>query len=474
VSIRAALLTGPVACVDLETTGGMASHDRIIEVGIVLLDGGTVVEEWCSLVNPVRHIPSGVVQFTGIDGAMVSDAPLFADLRGEIRRRLEGRLFVAHNARFDFGFLRGEFRRIGERFAAPVLCTVRLSRALCPEDRHHNLDTLIARHGLGCDARHRALGDARVLPALLAALEARVGPERLDAAAALQLRAPVLPPNLPPGLADELPDAPGVYIFRDEAGAPIYVGKGRNLRSRVLAHFPAQDRRNEETRLARNVRDVEWIETGGDIGALLLESRLVRELAPPGNRRLRTAAHCIRLRVMDAATQISIELLDEDALAGDAEAYGPFRDADAARKALAGKARESGLCLRLLGLEVSDGSCLAYQLGRCRGACVGREPRALHDARVRLALSAMRIRPWPFPGAVAIRERWAGSHATVLHVIDRWRHVGSARSDEELAALVGMQGASRFEADTYRILSRRIGQLDPRACIPLTPRGPGA
>jgi DNA polymerase III subunit epsilon len=475
-SLGAALLTGPVACVDLETTGGMAAHDRVLEVGIVLLDRGVVVEQWSSLVNPGRRIPSGVEQFTGIDDAMVADAPSFADLRDEIRRRLEGRLFVAHNARFDFAFLRREFRRAGEPFAAPVLCTVRLSRALCPDEHRHNLDALIARYGLCCEARHRALGDARVLPALLAALEARVGHERLDATATLLLRTPALPPNLPAGLADELPDAPGVYIFRGEDGAPIYVGKGRNLRSSVLAHFPAQARETRQGRLAQDVRDVDWIETGGEIGALLLESRLVRELAPAENRRHGACdeAHCIRLRVVDAATRVCIEPLEEDALANDAEAYGPFRGADAARKALAGKARDSSLCLKLLGLETGEGSCIGFQLGRCRGACAGREPRALHDTRLRLALATLRIRPWPFPGAVGIRERAPGSHATVLHVIDRWQHLGSVGSDDELAALIGAQSSPAFDADTYRILNRRFGQLDPRAFIPLTPHGPGA
>ena len=133
VALGAPALRGPVACVDLETTGGMAVHHRIIEVGIVLLEDGEVVEQWSSLVNPGVRIPPSIEDFTGISNAMVEDAPPFEDLRREVRRRLDGRLFVAHNARFDYGFLRSEFRRCGERFAAPVLCTVRLSRVLSRE-----------------------------------------------------------------------------------------------------------------------------------------------------------------------------------------------------------------------------------------------------------------------------------------------------------------------------------------------------
>ena len=111
---------------------------------------------------------------------MVADAPTFDDLRSEVRARLDGRLFVAHNARFDYGFVRSEFRRIGEKFSAPVLCTVRLSRTLFAEHNRHNLDALIERWSLECGQRHRALGDAAVLPDLLAAFEGAVGAERVQ------------------------------------------------------------------------------------------------------------------------------------------------------------------------------------------------------------------------------------------------------------------------------------------------------
>src|SRR5512135_667502 len=153
-------LRGPVACVDLETTGGVAALDRVIEVGIVLLEDGSVVEEWSSLVNPGRRIPASIESFTGISNDMVRDAPPFEELSSDIGERLSGRLFIAHNARFDYGFLRNEFRRTGGKFSAPVLCTVRLSRLLHSHHRRHNLDTLIDRFDLQCGQRHRALGDA--------------------------------------------------------------------------------------------------------------------------------------------------------------------------------------------------------------------------------------------------------------------------------------------------------------------------
>jgi DNA polymerase-3 subunit epsilon len=357
VALEAAALRGPVVCVDLETTGGTAAHHRIIEVGLVLLDGGEVVEQWSSLVDPGVRIPSGIVEFTGISNEMVAGAPSFADLRAELRRRLDGRLFIAHNARFDYGFVRNEFRRAGETFSARVLCTVRLSRGLFAHHARHNLDVLIERHGLDCGQRHRALGDADVLPQLLAAFEREAGAGRLQEAALLALASGRLPPHLPPDLADDLPEGPGVYLFRGEGGALLYVGKSRNLRSRVLDHFGSGHRSSRESRLAHQVRAVEWIETGGELGALLLESRLVKELAPSENRRLRRSPDLCCLRLLAGAEGLvgRIEPLATPMPDEDAEAFGPFRGERDALAALRGKARESGLCLKVLGLEPGAG-----------------------------------------------------------------------------------------------------------------------
>jgi DNA polymerase-3 subunit epsilon len=482
-------LDGAIACVDLETTGGTAARHRIIEVGIVLLEHGEVVDTWSSLVNPGMPIPGSVVDFTGIDDAMVASAPTFAEISAEVRRRLDGRLFVAHNARFDYGFLRAEFRRLGERYSAPVLCTVRLSRLLAPEEPRHNLDALIDRHGLICSARHRALGDAQVLPALLTRLAATSGSERFVETCTRVLHEPRLPPQLPPELADDLPDAPGVYVFRDEHSAPLYVGKAGNIRSRVLAHFAAvrndavilpavsgSESRGEhkDARLTRSVGKVEWFETGGELGAFLLERTLVRQWSPPENRRARLMqdGFVIELHESPNGLVTTIEPLCSESFANDAECHGPFRAREDALKALHGKAREAELCLRVLGLESGAGSCVAYQLGRCRGACVGREPRALHDARTRLALMRLRLKRWPFEGAIAIREMAPQGSGSVLHVLDRWRHIGTAADENELAELLQVRelGDTAIDVDSYRAIGRCLERAGPRdlVTLPLT------
>jgi len=465
IALQSQSLRGPVACVDLETTGGMAAHHRVIEVGIVLLEQGEIVEEWSTLVHPGIRIPSSIAAFTGIDDSMVADAPPFADVVQEVRRRLDGRLFVAHNARFDYGFLRAEFRRLGVKFAAPVLCTVKLSRALYTEHARHNLDTLMERFGLACVARHRALGDAQVLPALIAAMENQRGVDAMHAAVSNALREKRMPSHLQPVLADDLPEGPGVYLFRGEGGTLLYVGKSRNIRSRVFDHFAAEHRSGKESKLTRQVRQVEWIETGGELGALLLESRLVKELAPTGNRRLRRHdGDCVvRLRRDEQGLRPEVVPIEDMDPGLDADAaFGPFRAEKDAWRAIEGKAREAGLCLKVLGLESGDGSCFAYQVRKCRGACIGKEPRALHDARLQMTLVPLRFKPWPFAGAIGIREPAPAATGVQIHVIDRWRHLGTARDEQEVQALLHVDSDAAFDADSYRIIGRALQDVRPR------------
>jgi DNA polymerase-3 subunit epsilon len=427
-------LERPIACVDLETTGGHAARDRVIEVGIVLIDNGAVVEEYATLVNPGVAIPYAIQEFTGISEAMVAHAPPFAAVADEVASRLDGRLFVAHNARFDYGFLRSEFRRLDRRFRAPVLCTVRLSRALTPAERGHNLDAVMARHGIACDARHRALGDARVLAEFLRiARERWPGPEL--AALVTRLTGDArLPPQLDPALADELPEGPGVYLFYGDEDALLYVGKAANLASRVPAHFANTGARLDRE-LAHLVRRIEWIETAGEFSALVTEARLIKARRPAFNRRTRGAdgLWAIRLRedgAMPLASSAALDALDDPGAS-----YGLFgRQVDAGR-ALEGLARTHQLCARWLGLEQSEGSCIGFQLGRCRGVCVGKERPELHAVRVRLALAGLKRRDWPFPGAIGVRERdWRGLEET--HVFDRWCYAGEP-----------------FDLDLYRILA---------------------
>jgi len=158
--------TGPLVFLDVETSGTTHTRDRVIEIGLITVDADGV-EEWSTLLNPgvpdFVSISPFITHLTGINEAMLKDAPSFSEIAGELRARLEGRLFIAHNARFDYGFIQSEFARIEDEFLSRTLCTVRLSRKLFPEHRRHNLDALVERHKLLQTGRHRALADTRLL-----------------------------------------------------------------------------------------------------------------------------------------------------------------------------------------------------------------------------------------------------------------------------------------------------------------------
>ena len=460
-----------IAFVDLETSGATAHHDRITEVGIVTVDPDGTVEEWSSLVNPGQRIPPFIEALTGISNDMVSDAPPFERVAAEVHKRLEGRLFIAHNVRFDYGFLKNEFGRLGFPFRPKMLCTAKLSRALYPEHRKHNLDSLIERHSLTCTARHRALGDAQVLWQFAQVIRRECDPQVLANSIGTQLKTPSVPPRLDPAVLDDIPDTPGVYLFYDEKNTPLYVGKSVGLRSRVMSHFAGDHASGKEMRISMQLARIEWIETAGELGALLTEARLVKEMLPVHNRMLRRAGELCAFRwIPGAVTCQAPELvraadLDPTRLA---ETFGTFRSKKKAIEALDAIAAEHGLCPVLLGLEKGTPRashapggkprpCFAFQLKKCRGACCGMEPIAAHNMRLLGALTKMRMKAWPYKGLTGFRETRPGSGGepvTDMHLFDHWCYLGTVRSDEELRERLASRLEPVFDLDTYKILSR--------------------
>jgi DNA polymerase III subunit epsilon len=439
--------------VDLETTGGNPAHHRITEVGIVRVENGVAVDEWSSLINPECLIPAYIEAFTGISNEMVAHAPRFSDIAPIVAEKLAGAVFVAHNARFDYSFLRSEFLKLGVHFSAPALCTVKLSRRLYPQHPRHNLDAVMARHGLTCSARHRALGDARVLKDFWFKLRGETESAVLAAACAQSLLStPKLPAHLPPELADELPDGCGVYRFFGEGDVLLYIGRSNALRARVLAQLSQTAGGRAARQLCAEVRRVDWQQCSGELGAMLLEANWLRTQMPRYNRRRRSSAEAVTLRPADDGSgRIEAQRIDALEPADLAASFGVFHCEQDALKALADIARAQQLCLKVLGLEQSAGSCFALQMGKCRGGCAGREPRVLHDMRARMALSSLKIMSWPFAGRIALRERVSSEE---FHVLDHWTYLGTARSEQELADL-STQGVQRaFDTDVYRILAR--------------------
>ena len=442
-----------LAFIDIETTGSNFDRDRITEIGIKTLSNNGV-SIWESLINPHVYIPQNIQRLTGISPQMVSDKPGFEEIARDLKAELEGKIFVAHNARFDYGFIKASFKRMGVDFKPKVLCTVKLSRLLFPNQARHNLDTIIREHGLTVSARHRALGDADLLFQFWQICERAVGKERLLEALNQLVGNASLPPNIDQELIDSIPDAPGCYIFYGENRNPLYIGKSISLRSRVMGHFQGSLTQRKEMKLSLQVRDIDWIETSGELGALILESKLIKERMPSMNIKLRRSRDlCAWSLNKDANEVLKPTLVNhKDLMPGlQDNLFGLFynkREANSYLKAIAKKYR---LCEVLLGLEkaVDGKACFGYQVKQCGGACIGIMPTEMHNLQLRTAMELYRVQVWPYKGPIAIKDNGE------MIVLDKWCYLGTAINEDELTELKSA-GDAEFDLDIYKIVKKAL------------------
>ena len=453
------------AFIDLETTGGKAQRERVTEIAVVLYENGEQLDSWQTLINPERALPPFISRLTGIYDEMLADAPVFADIADQFDQLTEGCVFVAHNARFDYSFIKAEFKRLGRAYQRKTLCTVKLSRALFPEHKSHSLDSLIKRYALPIAERHRAMGDVRATLAFFCLAKQRVGNERFDMAINTQLRRPSLPQCLDHVTVDQIPEEPGIYRFYGESGALLYVGKSVNLRQRVLSHFASDHASDKELTLATSIRGLDWQQCAGDLGAQLLEVKEIRERAPVYNRRSRKSedicAYQLKANADGYLSPVLVKAPTAADLHPETEAgfelslYALSRSQSAAKRKLNSVKAKNELCARILGIEQGDGSCFEYQTGECAGACLALEDVERYNLRMMIAFAGLSLRAWPYDGPVLLWER--GQAFDQWHLVSGWRFIKSFTDlDQAQEALVQFARHEDpvLEPDEYRILSR--------------------
>lgn len=440
----------PVVFVDIETTGVSARSGRVLEVAAIRVEQGEVTREFSTLINPDTYIPPAITRLTGITEGDVADAPRFEDIADELLDVLDGAVFTAHNVQFDYSFLKHEFSQLGLPFAPKRLCTVRLSRALYIQHKGHSLARLIERHEIPVLNRHRALDDARAIMYFTQLAFDEHGPERFSAAIARQLKTQYLPPHLDLEELQSIGDVPGVYIFKDEAHRPLYIGKSITLRKRILSHF--QDVSSREVKISQQVHHVETIPTGSELAALVLESRLVKEQMPIFNRQLRRMSSYAMLageKREDGYLSLQVKQGTIDLSTDLGMIYGLYESRTKANHRVDELTRTFQLCPKLMGIEKGPGACFSYALGRCRGACIGKEAPELYNRRFEVALERTRLESWPFDTAITvpINDR----HERVI--IDHWMIAGFIDQD----GLPVMEVvSSSFDVDEYKIIRRFI------------------
>jgi DNA polymerase-3 subunit epsilon len=299
-----ALRTAEFLVVDTETNGLGGERCEVTEIGAVLVGGGELHDRWESLLQVRAPLSRSIQRFTGITQAMVDEAPAADVSLPELAGLMRGRVLVAHNAAFDRRVLQQAFGRAHVSWPdPPVLCTIAMARRMAPLVRQRKLALLADALGVPVEATHRALADAESCARIFCALLPRLCATATTIDEAVQALGPARPkrPNRRPaarGRTDggismqgvrrrapdlrALPDAPGVYIFRNDAGQPLYVGKSVRLRSRARAHFAPS---SPDTGWVTQVEIADHIQTPSELGALLEEHRLIQELRPPGNAR---------------------------------------------------------------------------------------------------------------------------------------------------------------------------------------------
>lgn len=374
------------AIIDVETTGGRPKESKITEVAIFIHDGTQVVEQFCTFINPELEIPSFIVRLTGISDEMVKSAPKFYEVAKKIIEITEGCVFVAHNASFDYGMFRAEFKSLGFDYRRDQICTVRTAKYLLPGHESYSLGKLCRSLNIDVQNRHRAIGDTEATAKLFDIL---LQQSNYDLSGFLQdeIDTKVLNPNIDLDSIDELPSKVGIYKLFNEDNQLIYIGKSKNIKKRVDQHL-----RNFSTGKSDEMRKAickaEYIVTGSELIALLLESKLIKQHNPKYNRQLRKSrfSHglfkyddqngytCLYVKTLNKSLEIPLTT---------------FSSAAEGNKTLHAITDKYGLCQKLNGLYKSINSCFRYQTKECRGACIAAENSDVYNKRVQEALAKM-------------------------------------------------------------------------------------
>ena len=413
------------AIVDVETTGLSLDIDRVLEVAIIVYDGDTVAREYSSLIYPEQRIASNVTRLTGISNDDVQNAPKFYEVAKRIVELTDQMILVGHNVRFDYSFLRKEFRRIGYDFRRKQICTLRLSRALIPDLGAYNLSYLRKHLGLNGQGAHRARADANTTLKLFQAFQSQhnIYGNLLQE----KLRDNIMPPGITRRQADSLPEATGIYRFYDSEERLIYVGKSVNIRQRVLSHFSNDLQSSRSRDLKQRISRISFEVTGSELLALLEESHLIKLHQPVFNRAQKRERsqyglyewtndkgyHCLTIAPINSET-------------GQQDALMTFSGRERGNNYLIKLAKRYGLCYRHCGLESGQGACFQYHLKYCQGACIDEETPQSYNQRVQQCLKQHQYR---YPTYLIISEgRVIGEKSGVL--IENGQYRGYAYFDE--------------------------------------------
>lgn len=376
------------AIIDLETTGGSVKRDKIIEIAIAVHDGYRIINKFDTLVNPGRSISRQISNLTGITNEMLVDAPRFYEVAKQVVEITDGCVFVAHNVRFDYSFIRKAFESLGYTYTRKQLCTVRLSRMINTDIRRHGLDALISYYQLDVVNRHRAMADVMATSQIFERmLAAQSGPNAVEQIVNYGIRASRLPAAISMEQLHALPEACGVYYLHNADGAVIYVGKSISIKKRIMQHFAENSAKSNK--LQQRVHDITYTITGSELVALILEEQEIKRLQPDVNRQLRRKLLPFALyhfQDKDGYLHIRAEKIKKSTPPG----YAIVREYPKlayAKGHLEGLIEEFNLCQHRCGDRTGIGACFNHRVGKCEGACIREESPDAYNQRAGEAIA---------------------------------------------------------------------------------------
>ena len=375
------------AIVDIETTGGYAAANGIIEISIKVFDGEKVVEEFETLVNPNQAIPKYIQGFTGINNEMVQDAPVFEEIAEKVYTYLQGNVFVAHNVNFDYSFIKSHLEFYGYSFNAKKLCTVRLARQIFPGFPSYSLGNLCNSLDIDLTNRHRAGGDANATVVLFKRLLDNDSKGIIQASLHRNSKEAILPPNVPKAHFNALPKTAGVYYFHDQKGKVVYVGKAKNIRSRVNSHFSNNSDGRQKQNFVRNVHAISFQSTGTELMAAILESTEIKRLWPIFNTSQKRQEEAFGIFVYEDQNgymRLAIEKKRKYSTPFytfhyKVDGYGVLRKL----------MKEFFLCPKLCFVQTDNDQCIGIIENHCHGACEKKEKAQAYNERVLQAIASL-------------------------------------------------------------------------------------
>jgi len=424
------------AIIDIETTGGAPGRDKITEICVVQHDGLSVTNVFTTLVNPERWIPEYITKITNITNEMVENAPKFYEVAKQIIELTEGRIFVAHNVSFDYGFVREEYRSLGYTFKRDQLCTVKLSRKLIPGKKSYSLGRLCESIGIDIaeDARHRAEGDAVATAKLFDLLLSKKSEHKVFRSKGLEEMNTSRVDKVKMEILKRLPEECGVYYYLGKDAEILYIGKSTNMRSRAIQHFASREPKSR--RWQNELYDVDFVKTGSELIALLLESEEIKKHKPFFNRARKNSSftHAVDWW-KDKNGVINFDIVPSEEAKQPLQFYTNYT---AAREFLNAWIEEHRLCLHMCGLYAGHGDketnegreCFNYQVKQCVGICCSEEEPEAYNNRAGEVLKNFLIASGDF--ILVDRGRHAAEQSLLL--IENGSFAGYGYFDEADAA----------------------------------------